>query len=65
MVILQAHDTDSFNRWDAGNRLATKIILNLATMKADEIEKQPLPKHFVDAIRTVLTSCTVRSTAVS
>lgn len=26
----------------------------------EEIEKFPLPKHFVDAIRAVLTTCSVR-----
>lgn len=58
---VQAYDTDSFNRWDAGNRLGSALILKLANMASvEEIEKFPLPKHFVDAIRAVLTTCAVR-----
>jgi hypothetical protein len=59
---LQAYDTDSFNRWDAGNRLGSALILKLAAMPTvEDIEKTPLPTHFVDAIRAVLTSCKVRT----
>ena len=56
----QAYDTDSFNRWDAGNRLGTALILKLADMPTvADIEATSLPTHFVDAIRSVLTSCKV------
>jgi aminopeptidase N len=30
LAFLMSHDTDVFNRWDASNRLATKIILDIA-----------------------------------
>ena len=57
----QAYDTDSFNRWDAGNRLGTALILKLADMPSvADIEATTLPSHYVDAIRSVLTSCKVR-----
>ena len=57
----QAHDTDSFNRWDAGNRLGCALLLKLVDMPTvADIEATKLPTHYVDAIRSVLTSCTVR-----
>lgn len=30
LLFLMAHDTDSFNKWNAGNRYYTKLILTLA-----------------------------------
>ena len=30
LLFLMAHDTDSFNKWNAGNRYYTKLILSLA-----------------------------------
>lgn len=33
LALLMSHDSDSFNRWDAGQRLATRLIL--ATMEGD------------------------------
>ena len=30
LAFLAAHDSDAFNRWDAGQRLATEVLLNLA-----------------------------------
>jgi aminopeptidase N len=45
LVHLVAHDSDAFNRWEAGQRLATRIIL--------EHGGEPSPA-FVDACRRVL-----------
>lgn len=58
LAFLMAHDSDSFNRWDAGNRLATKIVLALAALPSvGAIAAAPLPALYVDAVRAVLTSC--------
>lgn len=58
LAFIMAHDTDSFNRWDAGNRLSSKLILSLAKLPIDEIKATPLPIEFVNAIKTILTTCT-------
>jgi len=58
LAFLMAHDTDSFNRWDAGNRLSTRIILSLANAPSvSGISSAPLPAEYIDAIRTVLSTC--------
>jgi aminopeptidase N len=58
LAFLMAHDTDAFNKWDAGNRLATRVVLSLAAKKSTAaIEASQLPKEFVEAVRTVLTTC--------
>lgn len=59
LAFIMAHDTDSFNRWDAGNRLGSALILKLAALPTvADIEATSVPSYYVDAIRTVLTSCT-------
>ena len=61
LAFIMAHDTDSFNRWDAGNRLSTSIILSLSKLSVEEINVAELPKAYIDAIRVILTSCTSSS----
>ena len=62
LAMIMAHDTDAFNKWDAGNRLATALILGLTELPSvAAIEAAPMPAHFVNAIRAVLTSCTASS----
>ncbi len=45
LVLLMAHDTDPFNRWEAGQQILTKTILDLATQcqkvcpKTDELRE--------------------------
>lgn len=59
LAFIMAHDTDSFNKWDAGNRLGSALILKLAALPTvADIEATSVPSYYVDAIRTVLTSCT-------
>lgn len=54
-----AHDTDSFNRWDAGNRLSSRVILALASLQSvADIEAASLPADYKSAMRAVLVSCT-------
>ena len=50
LLTLLAHDSDPFNRWEAGQRLALRRLL--AALPADG--PQALDKAFVDAMRSVL-----------
>ncbi|MEM5316099.1 aminopeptidase N [Paraburkholderia sp. JHI869] len=54
LAFLLAHDSDAFNRWEAGQRLATRELLALAARAASG---QPLEINvaLVDAFRRVLT----------
>jgi len=54
LAFLFAHDSDSFNRWEAGQRLATDVILE---MVADIVRnKEPqIPEVFLTAFRSALT----------
>lgn len=58
LAFIMAHDTDSFNRWNAGNKLSASIILSLSKLSLEEIAVAELPKAYIDAIRVILTSCT-------
>ncbi len=53
LAFLMAHDSDPFNRWDAGQRLATRVLLALAD---DARAGRPLvcPEHLAQAFRRVL-----------
>jgi aminopeptidase N len=48
LAFCMAHDSDEFNRWDAGQQLATRIILHLveSIQKNDRLE---MPGYFVNA----------------
>ncbi len=48
-----AHDTDAFNRWEAGQRLALRYALQ-AIQSADSVVGNVLPADFVHALRDVL-----------
>jgi aminopeptidase N len=54
LCLLMAHDTDPFNRWEAGNRYFTKLILSLAAHPVDTIRQATLPETLVQAVRTNL-----------
>ncbi|HEY9199307.1 MAG TPA: aminopeptidase N, partial [Gammaproteobacteria bacterium] len=49
---LMAHDSDAFNRWEAGQRLATRVLL--AGVAADGAGTDWIPDAFVAACRRVL-----------
>ncbi|MCB4364421.1 aminopeptidase N [Hydrogenophaga taeniospiralis] len=50
---LLAHDTDPFNRWEAGQRLALRRALN--AIHADgPVVREPLDAAYLDAMRSVL-----------
>ncbi len=53
LAFLMAHDTDSFNRWDAGQTLATKLLLDAAKSVKDG-ESIELSDQFRDAFGRVL-----------
>ena len=57
LAFLMAHDTDTFNRWDAGDRLSTNVIMGLTKLASPEdIAKAEISGDFVEAIRTSLKS---------
>ncbi len=53
LTFLMAHDSDAFNRWEAGQTLATRLLLALV---ADHQAGRPpsLPDGFVEAVGAVL-----------
>lgn len=52
LALLFANDTDSFNRWEAGQRLATRVILNMvAELQAGETPQ--VATSLIDALRAV------------
>jgi aminopeptidase N len=60
LLTLLAHDTDAFNRWEAGQRLALRIAINHIAGSADlagatgTFEPKLLGTAFVEAMRAVL-----------
>jgi len=60
LLTLLAQDSDAFNRWEAGQRLALRIALGAinnpaVVVQADgEIAQNLLPQPFVEAMRSVL-----------
>jgi len=53
LAFLAANDPDPFNRWDASQQLASRVILSLAAKSASG-EALELPPSFVDAFRSTL-----------
>lgn len=53
LIFLMSHDTDGFNSWDAGQQLATKLILELFR-KHTSNQKLAINDDFVAAFRTIL-----------
>lgn len=53
LTFLMAHDGDAFNRWEAGQTLATRLLLDLV---ADRAENRPLELSpgFIDAFSRIL-----------
>ena len=39
LYFLMVHDTDGFNRWNAGQSLASQVITSLQSGESDEIDK--------------------------
>lgn len=55
---LLAHDSDPFNRWEAGQRLATRRLVKL-TKAVQQAETLELDTMFVDALRKTLNDKTL------
>ncbi len=49
-----AHDSDPFNRWDAGQQLGLRVALALIEDASAPIPAEPLSPAFLDACRAVL-----------
>ncbi|MDE1183529.1 aminopeptidase N [Paraburkholderia sp.] len=58
LAFLLAHDSDPFNRWEAGQRLATRELLNLASRAAEGAALQ-LDDTVVAAFARVLTDASL------
>jgi len=57
LAFLAANDDDAFNKWDASQRLASRVLLELASkLQADAAAELRLPDGFVAAFRTTLTA---------
>ena len=54
LAFLFAHDTNAFNRWDAGQRLGIKIMKSLISAWQNK-QALVLPEFYVEAFRKVLT----------
>jgi aminopeptidase N len=54
LTLLMGHDSDPFNRWEAGQRLASGILLR-GTQAIAHGESMHVPAGFIDAFRRVLT----------
>jgi aminopeptidase N len=54
-LFLMSHDSDPFNRWDAGQQLAVKLLLDLVKDHRDG-KQLLLDNLFIDAFRTTLES---------
>jgi aminopeptidase N len=56
LVFAMAHDTDTFNRWEAGQTLARSIIMS--TMQAAKDDADPMPVDaFANALCATLSAC--------
>ncbi len=53
LTFLMAHDSDPFARWEAGQQLGARLILDLVEARK-EGKPMVVPDHFVDAIRRTL-----------
>ena len=54
LLVLLAHDTDAFNRWEAGQRLALQIAIKNITAYADVSSDSILNDSYIQAMRAVL-----------
>ena len=54
LLALLAHDTDAFNRWEAGQRLAVRSAIALIAGSADTTGAKPLNDAYIEAMRSVL-----------
>ncbi|MEB0140025.1 MULTISPECIES: aminopeptidase N [unclassified Undibacterium] len=58
LSLLLAHDSDPFNRWEAGQRLATRRLVKLTRAVQDELPLE-LDEAFIAALRSTLADTTL------
>ena len=54
LLHLLAHDSDAFNRWEAGQRLMLRVAINSVASYADFTRPEPLNDSIISALRAVL-----------
>ncbi len=54
LLTLLAHDTDPFNRWEAGQRLALRLAINFIAGESDIVRASVLNDAYIAAMRSVL-----------
>ncbi len=54
LLALLAHDSDPFNRWEAGQRLALRSAINAIATNAEPADTPVLNPAYVEAMRSVL-----------
>ncbi|CAM9158816.1 unnamed protein product [Ectocarpus sp. 6 AP-2014] len=54
LAFLMKHDTDSFNRWEAGQQLSTRVILGMVEEIKAGGEPGALPASLIDSFRATL-----------
>ena len=54
LLHLLAHDSDAFNRWEAGQRLAIRLAIKSITDTAAAVSPAALDNSYVEAMRAVL-----------
>jgi len=59
LLTLLAFDTDPFNQWEAGQRLALRSAINSIATEIDTARARPLNDAYIDAMRRVLRSATL------
>jgi aminopeptidase N len=64
LAFCMAHDSDEFNRWDAGQQLATRIILNLVDAIHSDSELV-VPANFIDAYSKTMHSASLDKSLVA
>ncbi|WP_084651326.1 aminopeptidase N [Ottowia thiooxydans] len=54
LLRLLAKDSDSFNRWEAGQQLGLRVALNALSSSANALPERPLDDAYIAALREVL-----------
>ncbi|CAN0133152.1 unnamed protein product, partial [Discosporangium mesarthrocarpum] len=55
LAFLMKYDTDSFNRWEASQRLSARVILGVVDAISEGKEPEPVPQALIDSFRSTLT----------
>lgn len=58
LLFLMQYDEDSFNRWDAGQRLALRVIQGLVSAIQND-EPLAIPETFIESYRTIINDASI------